>query len=183
MAAETNSSVFNGLSFGVALASTASVSRDPERAARGEDKAMTNTTIRTMLAAAALVVAAGTASAQSYNAEIPMAFHVGSKTLAPGSYDVRVTQQGVGPLVIFYNRADNSAAVFSPGIREDAPKSWVAAGDPKLVFDCGNDSCSLRKMWNGSSSYAYAVPAPKKAAGELVAHRTDVITLTMIKAH
>lgn len=142
---------------------------------------MTNTTIRTMLAAAALVVAAGTASAQSYKAEIPMAFRVGGKTMAPGSYDVQVRQAAIGPLVIFSNRATSKAAMFASGIREDVPKSWVAAGDPKLVFTCASDSCSLSKMWDGGS-YAYAAPAPKKAAGELVAHRTDVITLTMIKA-
>lgn len=142
---------------------------------------MTNTTIRMMLAATALVVAAGTASAQSYTAEIPIAFHVGSKLLAPGSYEIQLTQSVVGPVAILHNRAGNGGAAFAPGVVEDVPKRWLQAGLPTLSFECVNGSCRLNKMWSGGGSHVYSMPARKPAKGDLVA-RNEVVTLTMIKA-
>ena len=53
---------------------------------------MKSSTIRTMIAAAALAVAAGTASAQTYKAEIPVSFRAADKLMLPGSYEVKVNR-------------------------------------------------------------------------------------------
>ena len=61
---------------------------------------MNTNTMKMMIAAAALVVAAGSASAQTFKAEVPVAFQVGNKTMAPGSYDVRLSVSGAGATVV-----------------------------------------------------------------------------------
>ena len=143
---------------------------------------MKTTTMRTMIAAAALVVAAGTASAQTYKAEIPMAFHAANQLMAPGSYDIKVSNTGTGDRIFVYNRTNNTAVAMLSTVKSDAPKQWRAAGDPKLAFECVNSVCRLGKLWNGSDPYLFAFPAPK-SSGTLIAQRSEVITLTMIKAH
>jgi hypothetical protein len=49
----------------------------------------------------------------------------------------------------------------------DAPKSWVAAGVPKLSFDCSSGTCILVKAWNGAGS-AYEFYSPKTKSGEMM---------------
>ena len=144
---------------------------------------MKNTLMNTMIAAAALVVAAGSASAQTYRAAVPMAFHVGNQNMAAGSYDIRVTGGAVGQALIIRNRESSAAAVLVANVRSDPPKTWRESGDPKLAFSCAGDSCTLAKMWDGSSTFAYNFPTPKGPAGSVVAQRLEVVTLSMIKAH
>jgi hypothetical protein len=55
---------------------------------RKEDMEMTSFRKNTWMVAATLVVAAGTASAQTLTAEIPFAFRTGSAMMAPGTYTV-----------------------------------------------------------------------------------------------
>jgi hypothetical protein len=142
---------------------------------------MNTNTVKMMIAAAALVVAAGSASAQSFKAEVPVAFKVGNKTMAPGSYDIRMTETGAGATIVVRNRNENTAAVLIPNVKGDAPKAWQEAGDPKLAFGCSDGTCTLRSIWNGSDSFAYKLPAPK-AARDLASVRTEIVTLSMIKA-
>jgi hypothetical protein len=47
----------------------------------------------------------------------------------------------------------------------DAPKSWAAAGVPKLGFDCSSGTCILVKVWSGTGS-AYEFYSPKTKSGE-----------------
>jgi hypothetical protein len=112
-----------------------------------------------------------------------MAFKVGSKTMAAGSYDIRLTTGVSQPIVVVRNSETHSAVVLIPGERADAPKSWQTAGAPKIAFECIAGSCNLRKLWTGSDTFAYLFPAPKAPAGDLIAHRAEVVTLTLIKAH
>ncbi len=143
---------------------------------------MNTNTMKMMIAAAALVVAAGSASAQSFKAEVPVAFKVGNKTMAPGSYDVRMSVTGAGARIVVRNRNENTAVMLSPSVKGDAPKEWQVAGDPKLAFGCSDGTCTLRSIWNGSDSFAYKLPAPKAGARDLASIRTEIVTLSMIKA-
>jgi hypothetical protein len=144
---------------------------------------MKTTTMRTMIAAAALVVAAGSASAQTYKADVPVAFQVGSKVMAAGSYSVRLIDNSVGKTVIVYNRATNTSAALVSSVKTDTPKSWLAAGNPVITFDCVDSVCRLGKLWTGSDSFAYRLSTPKAPNGDMVAHRTTIVTLSMINAH
>ena len=139
---------------------------------------MNTTTMKMMIAAAALVVAAGSASAQSYKAEVPMAFHVGNKTMAPGSYDLRFAKGTAGQILVIYNQSDHNAAALVAAVT-DPPK---ASRDATVTFECTDGACSLRKLSDASGAVAYEFPA-QKAPGTLTAHRTEFVTLSMIKAH
>jgi hypothetical protein len=144
---------------------------------------MKSSTMRLMIAAAALVVAAGTASAQTYKAEIPMAFRAAGKLMAPGSYEIRVSRNSATELLYVRNTGANATVVLLGQVKTDPPKEWRQAGNPKLAFTCTAGACSLSRMWDGSDSYAYRFPAPKAQAGDLAATRSELVTLSMIKAH
>jgi hypothetical protein len=139
---------------------------------------MNTTTMRTMIAAAALVVAAGSASAQSYKAEVPMAFRVGNKTMAPGSYDLRLAKGAAGQILVIYNQSDHNAAALFGAVGDPAK----ASRDATVTFECTDGTCSLRKLSDGWSTVSYQFPA-QKAPGTLSARRTEFVTLTMIKSH
>jgi hypothetical protein len=144
---------------------------------------MNTTTMRTMIAAAALVVAAGTASAQTYRAQVPVAFRAGGKLMAAGSYRLDISKGAVGGVMYLRNTDSNTVVTVLAGVKADPPEQWREAGGPKLAFSCAGDSCTLSEMWNGSDTFAYSFPAPKAPAAELAAQRLQVVTLTMIKTH
>ncbi len=144
---------------------------------------MKNSMVRLMIAATALVVAAGTVSAQTYKAEIPMAFRAAGKLMTPGSYEIRVSHNSATQLVYVRNTEANSAVMLLAQVKDDAPKEWRQAGDPKLAFACTGSACALTRMWNGSDTFVYDFPSPRKAAGNLAAARLETVTLSMIKAH
>ncbi len=131
--------------------------------------------MHTMIAAAALLVAAGSASAQTYKADVPVTFHVGNKLMPAGPYDVRLTNNSA----VIRNRITGNVALVVSAIKADPPKNWIASGDPRISFECTDSVCSLGKVWNGADSFAYLFSTPKAPAGDLVA-RTHVITLSMI---
>ena len=144
---------------------------------------MKSSTIRLMIAAAALAVAAGTASAQTYKAEIPMAFRAAGKLMPPGSYEIRTSQDAATQVLYIRNAQANSAVVLLAQVKTDAPKAWRQAGDPKLAFACAGDACALSRMWNGSDPFAYDFPSARKSFGNLASVRLETVTLSMIKAH
>jgi len=144
---------------------------------------MKTLTMHTMIAAAALVAAAGSASAQTYRAEIPVAFRVIGKQMTPGSYDVRVMNNGNGEKVYLYNRTANTSAALVSPVHSDAPRKWRDLRAPKIALECAGSDCTLRRIWNGSDVFALEFPAPKAPTGTLVTQRTEVITLTMVRAH
>ncbi len=141
---------------------------------------MNTTMMRTMIAAAALVVAAGSASAQVFTAEVPIAFQAGGKTMAPGTYDVKLTYGAASQMIVFYNHNDKSSVALLPGVAGDAPKTWLERRLPTIAFECVAGTCSLRKLWNGSDSFAFQFPG-RKNAGDLTAHRSDLVTLSMVR--
>jgi hypothetical protein len=113
---------------------------------------MTRLTTKLMIAAAALV-AAGAASAQTMKADIPFAFRAGGKAMAAGTYHVDFGNLG-GTVVI---RGWNKSGVMAlPTARKEAAEST-----PKLVFQCGRGTCSLLQIWPGYSKPGLEFRTPK----------------------
>ncbi len=118
-------------------------------------------------AAAALFVTAGIASAQNgLKAEVPFAFHVGSKVMEPGTIRVRMVSGTNGAhAMIVNNYAARRSYIVMPKQVGDAPKSWLASGEAKLGFDCSSGTCVLAKVWTGQGN-AYDFNGPKTKSGE-----------------
>src|SRR5256885_1219805 len=97
---------------------------------------MKRLTIHSMFAAAVLVAAAGSASAQMLKAEIPFAFRAGTALVQPGTYDV-VSQVSLGSTMFrLHNRDTNQSIVLFRNGTRDVVKAWAAAGHPTLAFRC-----------------------------------------------
>jgi hypothetical protein len=141
---------------------------------------MKNFTMQLTIAAAALAAVAGSASAQTYKAEIPMAFHAGSKAMAAGSYDVVVRNTSGSAIITVRSAAAHETAILAPFPGSDAPESWKQNGNPKISFECLDGACSLRSFWNGLSNSVYSFPARKLAPAEK--ERLAVVTVGLTKA-
>jgi hypothetical protein len=128
---------------------------------------MKNLTTRMMIAAAVLAVAAVSASAQTYKAEIPLTFRAAGVQMLPGSYKVTIMRHESGiPYVQVINIDSKKSAFLMSYPGQDAPKAWVNAGHPMLAFECVAESCSLKQLWNGTDSATYRFATPKPAHGE-----------------
>jgi len=137
---------------------------------------MTNFTTRLIFRAAILVVAAGAASAQTLNAEIPFKFWAGDSVMAPGSYRVSAISMLSGRPAIRLNTADGHHPVLLvPIAAGDAQKTWQAEGNPVLSFQCTATRCSLATIWTGPSTPAYLMPRHKLGKDEPV--RTALIEM------
>ena len=139
---------------------------------------MKTLTTNLMIAVAALAAAAGSASAQTYKAEIPMGFRAGKTVMAPGSYVIRVLTgvNGVAHIAV-ENRATATTALLLPIPGSDAPKAWRKEGSPKISFACADRTCSLARLWNGRDLVTYEFATPKLPAAE----RAAIVTFTMAK--
>jgi hypothetical protein len=128
---------------------------------------MKNSIVRSVFAAAVLTAAATGASAQTYNAEIPVAFRVGATQMLPGAYEITAVRSFGGSPVLNVKDLDHKRSVFlNAPSATDVLKAWKAAGKPVIAFECIQGSCSLSHMWNGSDPVMYLFPAHKTAAGE-----------------
>jgi hypothetical protein len=120
---------------------------------------MTRLTTKLMIAAAALV-AAGAASAQTaMKADIPFAFQAGGKMMAAGTYEVNL-RGPVGNMVVI--RRYKHEAVFATPVNRKEGKVENA----KLVFSCVHGTCSLAQIWPGASGSGLEFRTPKLARGE-----------------
>jgi len=127
---------------------------------------MKNLRTRLMVAAAALVVAAGTASAQALRADIPFTFRAGGAILQPGTYDVTVNNNGGASVVTIRNSYSRETVFTLPVGRTDPETKWIAAGKPLLSFECGTSHCSLSRMWDGTREASYQFARPKLGQDE-----------------
>jgi hypothetical protein len=138
---------------------------------------MKSTMTRWMIAAAAVAAVAGSAAAQTYKAEIPLAFHIGGKVMQPGEYQVVLHANMASASFTLYNvdtkTADGLVAIRSAHM----DKAWQP-GVPILVFECAERDCRLRELWNGSDGGAYQFPRPRGLSGE---GRIALIPLTVTK--
>ncbi len=122
---------------------------------------MTNLMKNILVAAAALMVA-GVASAQTVQADIPFAFRAGEKLMAPGTYLVNTVSAASGIAVFkLYNTDERAGVLALPPTRHDPAREWKADGKPRLVFLCGGSRCALAEIWRGAGetiSYKFNLP-------------------------
>ena len=139
---------------------------------------MKTTTTKLTIATAFLALAAGAASAETLNANIPFAFRVGNKAMAAGTYRVQVTG-ATNNVVTLKSLSSQDLAIVLPTGLSDASKEWKANGEPVLSFECGASRCALNRIWTGTSAPAYNIAHPKLATGE----QASVTLIHMAKAN
>jgi len=139
---------------------------------------MKNLTMRWMIAAAALAVAVGSASAQTYKAEIPMSFRAGDKVMEPGVYEFSVTMKGGGQSILTVrNKETNRMALLMPRQGDDPSVAWRKAGSAVLSFECYGRSCTLHQLWDGHTPYTYEFHGPKVPAAEMASRSLVTVSL------
>jgi hypothetical protein len=125
---------------------------------------MKSLTTRLLIAAAALAVATGAASAQTMKADVPFAFRAGDKVLPAGEYRVEVT--GANRMVILSNFKQKQSAILIAINAGTAPKDWRTSGAAVMSFECGIGRCALTQLWSGYDSPALSLPHGKATGGE-----------------
>lgn len=140
---------------------------------------MKNAITHWMIAAAALAIAAGSASAQTFKAEIPFSFRAAEKTMQPGSYRISVSKRGDMASFVLFNADTRTSAILAAGAISSVQKEWRAGAQPVFAFECAASTCRLRQMWDGSGGFAYLFPRGHASAGEV---RVAVIALSPMKA-
>ena len=126
---------------------------------------MKNLTTKLMFTAA-ILVAAGAASAQPMKADIPFAFQAGGKLMAAGTYRVDLSHP-TGMVTI--QGAGREGAVMARPITHIERKENTA----KLVFVCGRGPCSLVQAWPGYAQDGLLFRTPKL-------HRNEEASLAVI---
>lgn len=114
---------------------------------------MKNLTNKLMIAAAALL-AAGVASGQSLQVNIPFAFQANGKSMPAGAYMLNL--RGPAGTVSFQGNWKTSAVMTRP-------VSHIESKDetPRLVFLCAHGACSLIQAWPGYQQLGLTFEAPK----------------------
>jgi len=117
---------------------------------------MKRTMVTMTFAAAALLAAAATGSAQTMKAEIPFAFDMAHKRMQPGTYQVRLYRNS-SPVQILQisNYDDGRSAMALPLVSDDHARRE----NPVLSFECTEGHCVLAKLWDGSGNlFQFATP-------------------------
>jgi hypothetical protein len=127
---------------------------------------MKKLTTRFMIATAALLVAAGAASAQTMTAPIPFVFRVGGRVMEPGTYRVDFSRSSGAPIIRLLNSHSGEQATVLGQIPVDPQKAWTDSGEGRLVFECTIGRCALAELYIGSGSHAYKVWHPKLGKDE-----------------
>jgi len=139
---------------------------------------MKSMTTKLMLTAAALAIATGVASAQTYRAEIPFSFQAGGKTMPSGDYTVKMTD-GNRRIVVFANYDSNTAAVLMSLPGPDSKKASPANGGSVLGFDCGVGRCALATLRTGSTEPVLTFPHRKVGNDE----HASLTEIRLVKAN
>lgn len=132
-----------------------------------------------MIAAAALAVAAGSASAQSLKAEIPFAFHAGGVLMPPGAYSVTRSVSSASQSFVIYNPETRQSVILAHYVPSDAPAAWRADTQARLAFECSSDNCVLRTVWTAAGEPAYNFFGHKPSGDEPV--HIAVVRMTSAK--
>ena len=140
---------------------------------------MKHLTMNLMIAATALVAAAGSASAQTAStqtmqAKIPFAFRASGFVLPAGTYKVDLQTMHSGDRVLVITTAYGKHDVVAV-----AHPNGPASGNPVLSFQCGVSRCALTGISMGADSSVYRIPVKKLGKDEPV--HTAEIVLTTVK--
>ena len=137
---------------------------------------MKNLTMKMMVAAAALVVAGGVASAQVMTAEIPFRFQAAGAWLEPGTYSINHIS-GSSATTIYRIANLSSAGVVAAVPRFTIDGNSGNAPQGKLTFECVAGRCTLVQLWDGSRGVTYSFSRPKRSGEE--AALASVISIRM----
>ena len=118
-----------------------------------------------LVAAAAVAVCAGTASAQRMKSEIPFSFKTSGAVMPAGEYQVELAKSNAGIPIFRLLNTDANRPVLVVASSKYAD-SWKSYSDAKLVFRCGAEGCALTQIWTGTEHGAYDVPTPKSLRTE-----------------
>jgi hypothetical protein len=135
--------------------------------ATSEEKEMSNIRLNLITAAAALIAASATASAQNaLIANVPFEFKISSRTVLPaGGYNVIRTHPD---LWVFEDRESGHKTMVAIGVVSSSGRY----DRPQLEFRCHGNECALTKIQVGYGETGYEVPQPKpKSGGDEVAVR------------
>ncbi len=136
---------------------------------------MKNVMTNLMIAAAAFVALAGTASAQIMEAKIPFAFRASDKVLPPGTYKVELRALQTGDRVLVITNPSGKHRTFSIARPNGAANpEWKAAGDAVLSFQCGVSRCAMKDIWMGSEDPVYVIPVHKIGHDD-PAHTAEIV--------
>ena len=138
---------------------------------------MTNFTKHLMLAAAACTIAAGSAAAQTYQAEIPFTFRAAGVNLAPGRYEISVSRFGSGTRYLKVRDMESHKAVLMTPNGLTGEKK--GPGEPTLRFACVEARCALSALWVGGWEGAYTFATP--AAGKHEMARIETVVMSRAK--
>jgi hypothetical protein len=137
---------------------------------------MKNLTMNLTFAAATLVAAAGVASAQTMEANVPFAFRASGQVFAAGTYRINVQRAAGGNPLITIRGSDPHKQLLAATYPDGPAKAgWQQDGKAVLSFECGVSRCQLTKLWMGSDYPTLRVPAPKLGRDEPV-HVTEIST-------
>ena len=141
---------------------------------------MKRMTTKWMFAAAALVVVAGSASAQNLKADIPFTFRAGDKLMTSGTYTVSTIRTNNRPYIRLQNNDTRASTLLAQYVYVDPSNATKAAGVARLQFLCAASQCVLRELWEGAgSTSAYQFQGPKLGREDL---RMAEIPMTRVKA-
>ena len=101
-------------------------------------------------AAAALLAAAFTGSAQTLTAEIPFAFHAGGARMAPGTYKVYFDRTSTARSYISLWNQDDRRRIMVMPLTVGQPRG-AAGENPVLTFRLTNGRYDLAQIWDGST--------------------------------
>ena len=128
-------------------------SNNPERGTK-----VKKLTTRVMIATAALMVAATTASAQTMTGTIPFEFRAGNRVMAPGTYRVEFSQALSTPIYRLSNVDSGGFAILLGQSPVYPDKTRQAEVSTKLVFARTDNTYTLTEIWSGT---AYTIHGPK----------------------
>jgi hypothetical protein len=140
-----------------------------------EDKTMKNLTKNMTIAAAALMVAAGVAGAQTMKAEIPFGFRAAGTVLTAGSYRL-VGNNSSGTEMFTLINQDTHRSVLTIPYPPDTQKQ---GGVPTLTFECSGADCALVQVAPGNGR-GYRLQKPSLGKDENT--RVAVIRAVLVNA-
>ena len=123
---------------------------------------MKNLTKNMTIAAAALMVAAGVAGAQTIKAEVPFGFRVGGSVMPAGLYRVNTSSTSGGAMFTLTNEDTHQSLLTMPY----ASNIQKGGETPvSLTFECSGENCALVRVAPGSGQ-TYHIWKPKMEKGE-----------------
>ena len=122
---------------------------------------MKNLTKNMMIAAAAIVAAAGVAGAQTLKAEIPFGFRAAGTVMTAGSYRLYVNNSN-GTEVFKLINEDTHRSVLTIPYPHSTPR---AGGVPSFTFECSGTDCALVQVAVGDGA-TYRLSKPRLGKDE-----------------